>query len=144
MVLDSVKWGYIRIITGTIGGGILGFYVMHRVETNYRAKMQERLIQYQNEKFKLTPGKRLIDLSDPSVFETNHEVRLTHIGMDWDFIQGFTTHKLLLPLFVLYLKTQCWHSSMQHMWLVQSNIRIGAVLIPLLFSLLTWVGLSFF
>nr|KYP49292.1 hypothetical protein KK1_028929 [Cajanus cajan] len=35
----SQKWGYIRIITGTIVGGILGFYVMHRVETNYKVSI---------------------------------------------------------------------------------------------------------
>ncbi|KAG4400944.1 hypothetical protein AAZX31_07G156300 [Glycine max] len=32
----SQKWGYIRIMAGTIFGGILGFYVMHRLETNYK------------------------------------------------------------------------------------------------------------
>ncbi|KAI4341490.1 hypothetical protein MLD38_026209 [Melastoma candidum] len=31
----SQRWGYVRIITGTILGGILGFYVMHRVEVSY-------------------------------------------------------------------------------------------------------------
>ncbi|KAH1075637.1 hypothetical protein J1N35_027965 [Gossypium stocksii] len=34
--MNSVQWGYVRIITGTIFGGILGFYVMHRVELNYK------------------------------------------------------------------------------------------------------------
>lgn len=32
----SQKWGYIRIMTGTILGGVLGFYVMHRVELSYK------------------------------------------------------------------------------------------------------------
>lgn len=32
----SQKWGYIRIITGTILGGALGFYVMHRLETRHK------------------------------------------------------------------------------------------------------------
>jgi hypothetical protein len=32
----SQKWGYVRIITGTILGGVLGFYVMHRLETSYK------------------------------------------------------------------------------------------------------------
>ncbi|KAK7314512.1 hypothetical protein VNO77_33038 [Canavalia gladiata] len=45
----SQKWGYIRIITGTIVGGILGFYVMHRLETNYKEKMNERLKNYEAE-----------------------------------------------------------------------------------------------
>ncbi|KAJ9174076.1 hypothetical protein P3X46_017146 [Hevea brasiliensis] len=49
MALDSLKWGYIRIITGTILGGILGFYVMHRVEVAYKEKMNERLKQYESE-----------------------------------------------------------------------------------------------
>ncbi|OAY65059.1 hypothetical protein ACMD2_18876 [Ananas comosus] len=39
----SYKWAYIRIITGTILGGVLGFYVMHR------EKMKERLAKYENE-----------------------------------------------------------------------------------------------
>lgn len=45
----SQKWGYIRIITGTILGGVLGFYVMHRVEISYKEKMKERLRQYEME-----------------------------------------------------------------------------------------------
>ncbi|KDP20093.1 hypothetical protein JCGZ_05862 [Jatropha curcas] len=49
MVLDAVKWGYIRIITGTILGGILGFYVMHRTEVGYKEKMNERLKKYESE-----------------------------------------------------------------------------------------------
>lgn len=39
MALDSLKWGYIRIITGTILGGMLGFYVMHRVEVAYKVSI---------------------------------------------------------------------------------------------------------
>jgi hypothetical protein len=38
MALNSQKWGYVRIITGTILGGVLGFYVMHRVEVSYKVK----------------------------------------------------------------------------------------------------------
>lgn len=34
--MRSPRWGYFRIITGTIAGGILGFYVMHRVELKYK------------------------------------------------------------------------------------------------------------
>ncbi|KAK7251590.1 hypothetical protein RIF29_34918 [Crotalaria pallida] len=45
----SQKWGYIRIISGTIVGGILGFYVMHRLETGYKEKMNERLRIYEAE-----------------------------------------------------------------------------------------------
>ena len=35
-MVGSQKWGYIRIIIGTILGGTLGFYVMHRVEISYK------------------------------------------------------------------------------------------------------------
>uniref|UniRef100_A0A0A0LPI8 Uncharacterized protein n=1 Tax=Cucumis sativus TaxID=3659 RepID=A0A0A0LPI8_CUCSA len=42
MVGSSRKWAYIRIITGTVVGGVLGFYVMHRVEVGYKEKMKER------------------------------------------------------------------------------------------------------
>ncbi|KAF7819848.1 uncharacterized protein G2W53_025303 [Senna tora] len=45
----SNRWGYIRIITGTIVGGVLGFYVMHRVEASYKEKMNERLRIYEAE-----------------------------------------------------------------------------------------------
>lgn len=36
MVGSSRKWAYTRIIAGTIVGGVLGFYVMHRVEVGYK------------------------------------------------------------------------------------------------------------
>ncbi|OMO91950.1 hypothetical protein CCACVL1_06948 [Corchorus capsularis] len=36
--MNSVIWGYVRIITGTIAGGILGFYVLHRVQVNYKGQ----------------------------------------------------------------------------------------------------------
>ncbi|XP_057976341.1 uncharacterized protein LOC131163689 [Malania oleifera] len=49
MALNSYRWGYVRIITGTILGGILGFYVMHRVEVSYKEKMKERLRKYESE-----------------------------------------------------------------------------------------------
>ncbi|XP_019058839.1 PREDICTED: uncharacterized protein LOC109116948 [Tarenaya hassleriana] len=52
MALTSQTWGYVRIITGTILGGALGFYVMHRVEVNYKRKMEERLKQYEMEMMK--------------------------------------------------------------------------------------------
>uniref|UniRef100_F6GTI8 Uncharacterized protein n=1 Tax=Vitis vinifera TaxID=29760 RepID=F6GTI8_VITVI len=45
----SQKWGYIRIMTGTILGGVLGFYVMHRVELSYKEMMNERLRKYECE-----------------------------------------------------------------------------------------------
>lgn len=33
----SRRWAYVRVMAGTILGGVLGFYVMHRVETSYKA-----------------------------------------------------------------------------------------------------------
>ncbi|KAI4971092.1 uncharacterized protein LOC123407103 [Hordeum vulgare subsp. vulgare] len=41
------RWAYVRIMAGTILGGGLGFYVMHRIETSYKAKMEERLRRYE-------------------------------------------------------------------------------------------------
>ncbi|XP_004494743.1 uncharacterized protein [Cicer arietinum] len=49
MKVPSQRWGYIRIMSGTIFGGILGFYVMHSVETSYKEKMNERLRNYEAE-----------------------------------------------------------------------------------------------
>ncbi|XP_044972188.1 uncharacterized protein LOC123439555 [Hordeum vulgare subsp. vulgare] len=43
----SRRWAYVRIMAGTIHGGGLGFYVMHRIETSYKAKMEERLRRYE-------------------------------------------------------------------------------------------------
>ncbi|GFS32408.1 hypothetical protein Acr_00g0022600 [Actinidia rufa] len=45
----SRRWGYFRIITGTIVGGVLWFYVMHRVELSYKEKWNERLKKYEEE-----------------------------------------------------------------------------------------------
>ncbi|KAK2974432.1 hypothetical protein RJ640_011329 [Escallonia rubra] len=35
----SAAWGYARIITGTLVGGALGFYVMHRLEISYKVRL---------------------------------------------------------------------------------------------------------
>ncbi|KAF0893540.1 hypothetical protein E2562_021634 [Oryza meyeriana var. granulata] len=43
----SRRWAYVRVMAGTILGGVLGFYVMHRVETSYKARMEERLRRYE-------------------------------------------------------------------------------------------------
>lgn len=48
--MSSLRWGYIRIIAGTIGGGILGFYFMHRAELFYKEMWNERLKKYEEEK----------------------------------------------------------------------------------------------
>nr|XP_004301075.2 PREDICTED: uncharacterized protein LOC101311581 [Fragaria vesca subsp. vesca] len=45
----STTWAYVRIISGTILGGALGFYVMDRLEKSYKEKMNERLRKYQND-----------------------------------------------------------------------------------------------
>ncbi|GAB4829752.1 hypothetical protein Ancab_019407 [Ancistrocladus abbreviatus] len=37
----SQRWGYVRIIAGTILGVVLGFYVMHCVEISYKKKWDE-------------------------------------------------------------------------------------------------------
>ncbi|KAE8795251.1 hypothetical protein D1007_29989 [Hordeum vulgare] len=34
----SRRWAYVRIMAGTIHGGGLGFYVMHRIETSYKVR----------------------------------------------------------------------------------------------------------
>ncbi|URE47127.1 hypothetical protein MUK42_15412 [Musa troglodytarum] len=48
-MVASTRWASIRITIGTILGGVLGFYVMHRVEINYKEKMKERLARYEQE-----------------------------------------------------------------------------------------------
>ncbi|CAF2077915.1 unnamed protein product [Brassica oleracea] len=49
MALSSLTWGYARIIAGTLVGGTIGFYVMHRIEVRYKMKMEEALRQYEKE-----------------------------------------------------------------------------------------------
>ncbi|XP_022134690.1 uncharacterized protein LOC111006898 [Momordica charantia] len=61
MVGNYRKWAYVRIITGTIVGGVLGFYVMHRVEVGYKEKVKERLRQYEEELKKKEQMKELED-----------------------------------------------------------------------------------
>ncbi|XP_061366488.1 uncharacterized protein LOC133309705 [Gastrolobium bilobum] len=63
----SQKWGYIRIISGTILGGILGFYVMHRAEINYKEKMNERLRNYEAE-LKRKKQEKLNEFEESSKF----------------------------------------------------------------------------
>ncbi|KAL5726292.1 hypothetical protein ACHQM5_009346 [Ranunculus cassubicifolius] len=61
----SQTWGYVRIISGTIAGGMLGFYVMHRMEISYKEKVKENLRKYEMEKKR---RESLLDeeLKDPS------------------------------------------------------------------------------
>lgn len=41
-MVGAQTWGYIRIITATILGGVLGFYVRHRVEIGSKIKKVNR------------------------------------------------------------------------------------------------------
>lgn len=34
--MNASIWGYFRIISGTLAGGIAGFYFMHRAELKYK------------------------------------------------------------------------------------------------------------
>ncbi|PKA58031.1 hypothetical protein AXF42_Ash020793 [Apostasia shenzhenica] len=45
----SRRWAYVRIMTGTILGGVFGFYVMHRVESSYKERRKEELKKYEKE-----------------------------------------------------------------------------------------------
>ncbi|KAL6497005.1 hypothetical protein OROGR_028934 [Orobanche gracilis] len=47
--MKSPRWGYFKIITGTILGGMLGFYFMHRAELKYKEMWNERLKKYEEE-----------------------------------------------------------------------------------------------
>ncbi|WOG93388.1 hypothetical protein DCAR_0312672 [Daucus carota subsp. sativus] len=48
-MVSAIAWGYMRIMGGTILGGVLGFYVMHRLEISYKAKWDERLKKYEED-----------------------------------------------------------------------------------------------
>ncbi|KAK6125018.1 hypothetical protein DH2020_041292 [Rehmannia glutinosa] len=47
--MKSPRWGYFRIISGTLLGGMLGFYFMHRAELKYKEMWNERLKKYEEE-----------------------------------------------------------------------------------------------
>jgi hypothetical protein len=36
-------WGHFRIVLGTLVGGALGFYVMHKAELQYQAKIRSEI-----------------------------------------------------------------------------------------------------
>ncbi|KAL8130264.1 hypothetical protein V2J09_019419 [Rumex salicifolius] len=48
----SERWGYARIMAGTLLGGALGFYLMHRAELSYKRKWDEGLKKYEAEKLR--------------------------------------------------------------------------------------------
>ncbi|EYU21489.1 hypothetical protein MIMGU_mgv1a017578mg [Erythranthe guttata] len=49
MELKNPRWGYFRIISGTVLGGVLGFYLMHRAELKYKEMWKQKLIKYEEE-----------------------------------------------------------------------------------------------
>uniref|UniRef100_A0A0E0C949 Uncharacterized protein n=1 Tax=Oryza meridionalis TaxID=40149 RepID=A0A0E0C949_9ORYZ len=53
----SRRWACVRVMTGTILGGALGFYVMHRLETSHKVKMEERLRKYEAHMSMVAKGK---------------------------------------------------------------------------------------
>ncbi|VVA98102.1 unnamed protein product [Arabis nemorensis] len=67
MGLSSMTWGYARIIAGTLVGGTLGFYVMHRIEVSYKMRMEEALRQYEKEKMKREELENLVQVNEDSV-----------------------------------------------------------------------------
>ncbi|KAF8103665.1 hypothetical protein N665_0186s0033 [Sinapis alba] len=67
MALSSMTWGYARIIAGTLLGGTLGFYVMHRVEVSYKMKMEEALRQYEKDMKKREEAENLGQFGEDSV-----------------------------------------------------------------------------
>ncbi|KAL6585057.1 hypothetical protein OROMI_004346 [Orobanche minor] len=62
--MKSPRWGYFKIITGTILGGMLGFYLMHRAELKYKEMWNERLKKYEEEMNKTT-----VEEADSSEFQ---------------------------------------------------------------------------
>ncbi|CAG7877190.1 unnamed protein product [Brassica rapa] len=67
MALSSMTWAYARIIAGTLLGGTLGFYVMHRVEVSYKMKMEEALRQYEKDMKKRQEEENLGHISEDLV-----------------------------------------------------------------------------
>ncbi|AEE76108.1 hypothetical protein AtNW77_Chr3g0176791 [Arabidopsis thaliana] len=67
MALSSMTWGYARIIAGTLLGGALGFYVMHRIEVSYKMRMEEALNQYEKDMQKRQEEENLIQINEESV-----------------------------------------------------------------------------
>ncbi|KAF6143774.1 hypothetical protein GIB67_016695 [Kingdonia uniflora] len=66
VVPPSKRWGYVKIITGTILGGMLGFYVMHRVETSQKEYVKKRLEEYHEEQRMKEESPKKEELKDPS------------------------------------------------------------------------------
>jgi hypothetical protein len=62
-----MTWGYARIIAGTLLGGALGFYVMHRIEVSYKMRMEEALNQYEKDMQKRQEEENLIQINEESV-----------------------------------------------------------------------------
>lgn len=45
----SLNWDAIRIMIGTVGGGLFGFYVMHEIENNHKEKIRAEIARLQLE-----------------------------------------------------------------------------------------------
>jgi hypothetical protein len=56
-------WAHFRILTGTLVGGALGFYIKHNVELRYKQKMREEMLKYDNEQ-RLKSEKSTVDSSE--------------------------------------------------------------------------------
>lgn len=51
--VSEMNWGAIRIMIGTVGGGLLGFYVMHEIENNHKEKIRAEIAKLQLEESRL-------------------------------------------------------------------------------------------
>ncbi|KAG0565470.1 hypothetical protein KC19_8G192900 [Ceratodon purpureus] len=49
----SLNWDAIRIMIGTVGGGLFGFYVMHEIEKNHKEKIRVEIARLQQEESRL-------------------------------------------------------------------------------------------
>ncbi|ERN05457.1 hypothetical protein AMTR_s00007p00246910 [Amborella trichopoda] len=56
-----MKWAYFRIISGTLIGGALGYYLKYKIEVHYKEKMRERLLSYNRE---MKKGETMDDTSE--------------------------------------------------------------------------------
>ncbi|KAG5585960.1 hypothetical protein H5410_046394 [Solanum commersonii] len=47
--MKSARWVYVRIISRTLFGGILGFYLMHRAKLYYKNMWNKTLKKYEED-----------------------------------------------------------------------------------------------
>lgn len=48
-----MNWAPLRIAIGTVGGGLFGFYVMHKVENHHKEKIKFEIAKLQQEEDRL-------------------------------------------------------------------------------------------